>query len=343
MNIPPSTRTNSTTAPAHAAAPSSTAITSISTASKGLHCVRADTGKPVWKLDVNKEFNVIQNFFGVGSTPVIEGDLLIAQVGGSPEGSKQRQLFDQSLKGNGSGVVAFNKLTGKVVYKISDELASYSGPVLATINDRRYCFVFARGGLLAFNPANGKVDFNFPWRCRRCRKRQRQQSRRRSQPRLPLRNLWPRHRPVEHQTGRLRGCWKESAKFKKSMQCHWMTPIFHDGYLYGCSGRHTNNAELRCIELETGKLMWTEKRLTRTSLLMIDGHFICLGEFGTLSLLKVNPKKYEEVSSIELKEERSGRPLLRYPCWAAPIVSHGLLYVRGEGRLVCLELIPQKK
>ena len=32
-----------------------------------------------------RSFGVVQNFFGVGSTPVIEGDLLIVQVGGSPE------------------------------------------------------------------------------------------------------------------------------------------------------------------------------------------------------------------------------------------------------------------
>ena len=31
-----------------------------------------------------------------------------------------------------------------------------------------------------------------------------------------------------------------------------------------------------------------------------------------------------------------------YPCWAAPIVSHGLMYLRGEERLVCVELIPKK-
>jgi hypothetical protein len=34
--------------------------------------------------------------------------------------------------------------------------------------------------------------------------------------------------------------------------------------------------------------------------------------------------------------------LLDYPCWAAPVLSHGLLYVRGEDRLVCLQLIPRK-
>jgi hypothetical protein len=35
--------------------------------------------------------------------------------------------------------------------------------------------------------------------------------------------------------------------------------------------------------------------------------------------------------------------LLRAPAWAAPIISHGLLYVRGKDRLVCLELIPAGK
>ena len=93
-----------------------------------------------------------------------------------------RDLFDQTLKGNGTGVVAFDKRTGKVGYKISDELASYASPVLATINGRRWCFVFARGGLLAFDPANGKIDFHFPWRSRRRRKRQRQQSGRHRRP-----------------------------------------------------------------------------------------------------------------------------------------------------------------
>jgi hypothetical protein len=35
--------------------------------------------------------------------------------------------------------------------------------------------------------------------------------------------------------------------------------------------------------------------------------------------------------------------LVKYPAWAAPILSHGLLYLRGADRLVCLELIPDSK
>src|SRR5262249_541719 len=46
-----------------------------------LHCIRIADGKLIWKVDTRKDFGFVQNFFGVGSTPLIEGDLLIAQVG----------------------------------------------------------------------------------------------------------------------------------------------------------------------------------------------------------------------------------------------------------------------
>ena len=90
----------------------------------------------------------------------------------------------------------------------------------------------------------------------------------------------------------------------------------------------------------------------RSSLLLVDGCLICLSEHGTLRLLRANPKKYDLVSKLLLKDRRHekerkelGLPqprLLRYPAWSAPILSHGLLYARGTDRLVCLELIPAK-
>ncbi len=128
-----------------------------------LQCLDVRDGSIRWKVDTAKEFNVVQNFFGVGSTPAIEGDLLIAQVGGSPEDDKNTPPGQLNLvRGNGSGIVAFDKRTGDVRYKITDELASYAVPVFATIDDRRFGFVFARGGLVGFDPGSGKVDFHFP-------------------------------------------------------------------------------------------------------------------------------------------------------------------------------------
>ena len=62
--------------------------------------------------------------------------------------------------------MAFDKLTGKVKYKLGDELASYSSPAADPVGGRPWCFYFARGGLLAFDPAQGRVDFHFPFRAK---------------------------------------------------------------------------------------------------------------------------------------------------------------------------------
>lgn len=304
-----------------------------------LHCLSAAEGKVLWSKDTVKDFGVQQNFFGVGSTPIVDGDLLIANIGGSPAGSPGIQSGE--VKGNGSGIVAFDKRTGEVKYRVTDELASYSSPLVTTIGDRRWGFVFARGGLVGFEPATGKVDFRYPWRA-------------------PILESVNAANPVvvgdkvlvsecygvgasllKVKPGGFDVVWLDGRKRDRSLMTHWNTPIHVDGYVYASSGRHTQEAELRCVELETGKVQWAEPRLTRAQLLYVDGHFVCLGEDGALRLIKVNPAKYEEVGKLVLRGA-SGEPLLKYPAWAAPVLSHGLLYVRGKDRLVCLELIPAK-
>lgn len=305
-----------------------------------LHCVRAEDGKLLWKVDTAAKFNVVQNFFGVGSTPVVEGDLLLVQVGGSPAGTETVSL-DQ--KANGSGLVAFDKFTGNVRYQVGDELASYSVPVVRTVAGRRWCFLFARGGLLGLDPATGKIDFHFPWRARIL------ESVNAANPvvvgdRVLISETYgPGSALLKIKPGGCETIWTDESKgHGKSLQCHWNTPVYVDGYVYACSGRHDNNAELRCVELETGKVMWRVPGLTRTTLMLVDGHFVCLGEDGVLRLLKVNPKKYEEVSAVSPKGP-DGEPLLQYPCWAPPALSHGLLYLRGRDRVVCLEVVPAAK
>jgi outer membrane protein assembly factor BamB len=303
-----------------------------------LHCVRAEDGKLVWKQDTSGEFGVVQNFFGAGSTPIVEGNLLLTMVGGSPKESADA-AFDQ-VKSNGSALVAFDKFTGAIRWKVGQDLASYASPIVATFGKQRVALAFCRGGLLGVEAATGKLLFDFPWRSRLF------ESVNAANPvvvgnRILISETYgPGAALLEYQDGKIREIWTDANKGRdKAMQAHWATPIHVDGHVYGCSGRHTENAELHCIELATGKVLWSEFDLTRTSLLRVDGHLVVLGEDGVLRLVKLNPKKYEEVARVILGGEN--KPLLNYPCWAAPILSHGLLYVRGKDRLVCLELIPQ--
>jgi outer membrane protein assembly factor BamB len=316
-----------------------------------LHCLTSAHGELLWKVDTTAEFGVIQNFFGVGSAPVVEGDLLILMVGGSPaEDSRIPPGQLNRVSGNGSGIVAFDKRTGAVQYKITDELASYASPALATIDGRRWCFAFARGGLVGFEPATGQVDFQFPWRSRIL------ESVNASNPLvvgdlvLISETYGPGSALLRVRPGAYDVVWSDEERGRdKALQTHWNTAVHVDGHVYGSSGRHKENAELRCIDLATGEVKWSQEDLSRSSLLYVDGHFVCLTETGTLLLLKASPRAYEPVAQVTLRDTKKAGPallslgppkLLKEPAWAAPVLSHGLLYVRGADRLVCLELIP---
>ena len=296
-----------------------------------LLCLKATDGTEIWQHNTVKEFNIHQNFFGVGSTPIVEGDLLIVGVGGSPPGAVPDDF--RKVKGNGTGIIAFDKKTGDIRYRITDELASYSSPTVATINGRRWCFYLARTGLVGFEPTTGKVDFQFPWRARLLESVNAANPIVIGDQVLITETYGPGAALLKVSPGKHEVVWSDEEKDRneKSMQCHWNTPIHVDGYVYGSSGRH-ENADLRCMELATGKMMWDEGKLSRSSLMLVDGHFVCLTEDGVLLLLKVNPKKFDLVSRWELPE-------IKTPAWAAPVLSHGLLYIRGKDRLMCFELI----
>ncbi len=316
-----------------------------------LHCLRVVDGTLLWKIDTAEKFGVVQNFFGVGSTPVIYRDLLICQIGGATEETRDfppGQL--DRVRGKDSGVVAFDKRTGDVKYSISDELASYAGPTLATIDERPWCFVFARGGLLGFEPSTGKIDFHFPWRAPIL------ESVNASNPVvvgnqvLISETYGPGSALLAVKPGGYDVVWSDKDRRRdKRLQTHWNTPVHHEGYVYGSSGRHSADAVLRCVELASGEVKWSQPGLARSSLLYVDGHFILLSEGGDLLLMKATPEKFEPVAlaALEAPAEAGQAPglgprkLLTYPAWAAPILSHGLLYVRGHDRLVCLELIPE--
>ena len=159
------------------------------------------TGKPIWKVDTAADFGVVQNFFGVGSTPVIFDDLLIVQVGGSPAEAAAAGGRLNMARPNGTGVVAFDKRTGKVKYKLGDELASYSSPALAKVGGRQWCFLFCPRRAVGLRSGPGDARFSFSLAGHDPGKRQRRQPGGRRRPGLHFRNLRAGQRAAEISAG----------------------------------------------------------------------------------------------------------------------------------------------
>lgn len=309
-----------------------------------LACITLGDGKTVWQRNLNKEFGVVQNFFGVASAPCVYGEQLLVMVGGSPEQVQNSPTgrLDMVVP-NGSAILSLDKRTGKLVYRVGDELASYSSPKTGRIGDRDLGLAFARGGLLCWNLADGKQEFYFPWRAKSL------ESVNASQPIIDKSKVFVSETyeigstMLEVSGKDTKIVWQDGQRrSEQAFRAHWSTPVLVDGHLYGCSGRNQPDCDFRCIRWSDGKVLWSVRRHQRASVLSADGYLIVLYENGELELVRPSLEKYDVVRKVDLSTiaAKDGGPLLDEPCWAAPVLSHGLLYVRGNSRLLCFDLIP---
>ena len=310
-----------------------------------LHCLDASSGGIVWKRLLQNEYKVPQDFFGTASTPLIEGNLLIVNVGAP----------------GGPCVVGLDKATGREAWRAGKEWGpSYASPVPAVVHGKRRVFVFAggesnppTGGLMSIDPETGRVDFAFPWRSRSY------ESVNASCPVVFDNKVFV---SASYRTGgallEIQPDFTHRVRWTTpEFGLHFNTPIYRSGYLYGFDGRNEPDASLACVEASTGKVAWRvvpewnetvlvvggrrEQQVGtyRGSLLSVDGQFLCLGELGHLLWMELTPKGYKEISRCWLFAARES--------WALPVLSRGLLYVvqntrdllSGAGpRLLCYDL-----
>ena len=108
-----------------------------------LHAISLATGTRIWSEDTMRRFGVAKGFFGAGGSPLVEDGRVIANIGG-----------------RGAGIVAFDARTGKVLWSVTDDEASYSSGVSATIGGRRSAVFLTRAGLVGVDPQPASSSFN---------------------------------------------------------------------------------------------------------------------------------------------------------------------------------------
>ncbi len=324
-----------------------------------LLCLDLKTGAEIWRRNTADDFHIAEAFFGVGSTPILEGNLLIAILGGQPN----------------SGVVAFDAATGKTVWEsvgeknwngapmigwpgaraidwnpddpLYQKQASYCAPVAATIHGQRQILCCTRQGLVSLDPKTGAVNFSYWFRSRQD---------------ASVNAMTPVVQDdlilissAYYKTGsallRVRADNHGVTEVWRGLQLemHWSRPVLDRGFLYAFSGRNEPDARFRCVELATGALKWDRPEgwpnaghsklregepapevYGRGSGILADGKFIVLGETGRLGIFRPNPEKIDEVSHWQV-------PSLSYPCWAGPVLANRRLYLRSEDHLLCLD------
>ena len=310
-----------------------------------LHCLDLNSGRLRWQHDLTAEYHLKKGFFGFGSSPLVDAERIIVNVGAE----------------HGPCVVAFDGHSGNVLWKAGDQWgSSYATPVSATIHGKPRVLVFAggksnppSGGLLCIDPANGQIDFSFPWRGTR------RESVNASSP-VAINN--------QVFIGECYGsggillniddAFKPSTVWTNpNFGTHFMSAVERDGYLYGVDGHGPEDAFLVCVELKSGKELWRKQPewnetlqtpdgartigtgTYRCWLMPADGHYLVLGEFGHLLWMDLSPTGYTELSRAWLFAAEE--------TWTPPAISRGLLYVCQNSkdlihntgpRLLCYDL-----
>ena len=277
-----------------------------------LYCIDFKTGQKVWDVDTAKTFNPNQKYFGVGTSPTVEGKLLLMNIGG---------------KGN-AGVVAFETRSGGVVWKASRQPASYSSPIVATVGGERHALFFARKGLIDLDPKTGSVRYEFAWGARGPT----------VNAATPVvigdRVFLSTSYGVGATLLRIKDDGVEQLwKKNDSLTNHYATSVFRNGYLYGFHGRQERGPELRCIALEDAKVQWSTASGPAGSVLLIGDRLVIVYENGELAVASASPASFKEEARAKVLDGT----VRAYPAFA-----NGFLYARDGSTLVCLDVRPKE-
>jgi outer membrane protein assembly factor BamB len=273
-----------------------------------LHGIDLATGKMLWSVETRKVFDAPKGYFGVASSPVVDGNRVLVNVGGKT-----------------GGIVAFDAASGKTLWTATSDEASYSAPIVADINRQHTGVFFTRSGLVALDPASGKVLYQHRWRARMAAS---------VNAATPIVFNDQIFLSASYGTGavllKVAGSsvtplWSGD----ESMSNHYSTSVLKDGYLYGFDGRQEFGQALRCVELATGTVMWTVDGFGAGSLLIAGDTLVITRESGELALAPVSPKAFRFSARAQL---------LKGVVRAFPALANGRYYVRNERQLAAYDL-----
>jgi len=276
-----------------------------------LRCLDAATGRRLWLRQTHRDFGAPEGYFGAGSSPVVAGDHVIVNVGGSRKDA---------------GVVAFSLATGETVWTKTSEPASYSAPVIVDAGGELHVLMVTRYACLLLDPRTGAIRWQFPFG-------QRGPTVNAATP-LVLRDgrfLITAAYGIGSVFGAFdRESFTKSWEGADALATQYCTPIAIGAHAYCIDGRDdVPPADLVCIDLGTGRAAWREANFGYGTLLAADGKLLAAKTDGELVLMTAAPTGVSMLARA--------RPLAG-TVRALPALASGRLYLRDDQTLKCLNV-----
>lgn len=311
-----------------------------------LYCVDIDTHKPVWHKNIWTDFGGDQlPIWAITQCPLIYDDLLIV-LSQAPD----------------AGVVAYDKLTGDVVWKTPNLVnESYASPSVVKIDGKDHIVIVISstnpighrelpqtlGNIVGIEPSTGDILWEYKeWKCHIS---------------VPSAvdagdnkvlvvggyELGTVMLKVEKKADDSYGV---TELFKtEEFGAHTQPPLLHNGYFYAQYGTNYRRDGLVCMSLD-GKIMWKTQRspnFDKGSMILADGLILATDGRKTLYLIEPDPTEFKPIVSAELLGEAgtgSEKDSIEVKVggstqnWAPIALADGKLLIRDHRRMKCVRV-----
>ncbi|MFO0948384.1 MAG: PQQ-binding-like beta-propeller repeat protein [Planctomycetota bacterium] len=284
-----------------------------------LACLDASKGKILWRKELVADFGGAVPSWGYCESPLVVGKRLFITPGGK------------------NCVVALNKENGSTLWTSTglDDAAQYSSLVPLRVDGLDMLVTMTNRGLVGLNAANGKLLWRFE---------------KTANGTAVIPTPIVKDNLVYSTSGYGTGCGlvklkvqgsncdAEEVYFNKVMKNQHGGVLLVGDHVYG----YSDGTGWVCQSLETGELVWRDKKLGKGSVLAAEGKLYCYSEDdGTVVLADASPDGWTERGRFTIPKS-SAIPRKSGHIWTHPVVAEGRLFLRDHELLFCFELKESK-
>ena len=261
----------------------------------------AASGKVLWRHDFRKDFPSTSPDFGASMSPIVDGDQVIAHVGGRT-----------------GGIVAFKTTDGARLWTWKGDGPAYASPIIATFGGVRHLVTQTHSHMVGLSPADGTEL----WRS-------------------PFTTEYDQNIITPVVTGGLLvygglstptaaarvvqqgGKWTLQEVWRNAdIPMYMSSPVASGGVLYGFT--HRNRGQFFAVDAATGRMLWTSppRQGENAALTAAGGLLIATTTEGELAVLRQGKQAFEVVRRYTVADG---------PIWAHPaFTASGVLVKDAE-------------
>lgn len=267
----------------------------------------ARTGKLKWRREFSKQYPTTSPLYGTAMSPVVEGELLIAHVGGHDKGA----------------LTAFDAETGATKWAYDADGPAYASPIVTTLGGARQVVTFTQKELVSVDAATGRLLWKLPAKTEYDTN---------NVTAIAYKDLLIFNR--EGQGIRAIRPSKQGATWtaqevwgNTENEMYMSSPVVQGNLLFGMSVR--KKGQFFCIDADTGKTLWQGPGRLGENVAILNAGKVLLLLTNEASLIVLPPSATEYAPLAQYEVARS-------PTWAHPVVNGNRILVKDETTLASL-------